>query len=83
MRDGWPLVAASVVPLLVLFAEAVLDVPTRTAVNVALAVNALLLVLVGWRMGRAGGLRGARLLASATATGLLGVAMIALKTALH
>lgn len=83
LRDGWPLVAASGVPLLVLFAEAILDVPTHTAVNVALAVNALLLVLVGWRMGRAGGLEGARLVASAAVTGLLGVAMIALKTALH
>jgi hypothetical protein len=83
LRDGWPLVAASGVPLLVLLAEAMLDVPTRTAVNVALAINALLLVMVGWRMGRAGGLRGVRLVVSGTTAGLLGVAMIVLKTALH
>jgi hypothetical protein len=34
-------------------------------------------------MGRAGGLRGVRLLASTAATGLLGVVMIVLKTTLH
>jgi hypothetical protein len=34
-------------------------------------------------MGRAGGLRGAALVASTFATGALGVVMIALKTSLH
>ena len=56
---------------------------TATAVKVALVVNTLLLGLVGWNMGRAGGLRGARLLASSCITALFGVVMIVLKTTLH
>jgi hypothetical protein len=81
--DGWPLMAACIVPIGVLFAEAVLQVETATAIKVALAVNTVLLGAVGWNMGRAGGLRGVRLLASTAATGLLGVVMIVLKTTLH
>ena len=48
-----------------------------------LAVNAFLLFIVGWQMGRAGGLTGIRQALSAAATGLLGLALIALKALMH
>ncbi len=83
VRDGWPLVAASAVPLLLLGVEAVLSIETSLAVDLALAVNAGLLFGVGFTMGKAGGLTGGRLVVSAAITGLLGLVMIGLKVALH
>ena len=38
--DGWPLVAASAVPLAALALEAVLGIETKTALDITLAVNA-------------------------------------------
>jgi hypothetical protein len=83
VRDGLPLVAASVVPVAVLLAEALLQVEVSRGVDVALAVNVVMLALVGWRMSRASGLRGLRHVGATVLTGLLGVAMIGLKLALH
>ncbi|WP_146807299.1 hypothetical protein [Cellulomonas persica] len=83
LADGLPLVASCLVPVGVLLVEAALGVQTKVGVDVALVVNVVLLVVVGWRMGRAGGLRGVRLVLSALVTGLLGVVMIVLKHALH
>jgi hypothetical protein len=83
VRDGWPLVAACVIPVTVLAVESVLQVDTPTAVRIALGVNAILLLVVGWDMSRASGLTGVRLVLSTAVTGLLGVAMIVLKTLLH
>jgi hypothetical protein len=81
--DGWPLVAASAAPLALLLVEALLQVDTGTAVNLALVATILMLLVVGYRMGKTGGLRGIRLVAAATLVGLLGVAMITLKALLH
>ncbi|WP_323099528.1 hypothetical protein [Intrasporangium sp. YIM S08009] len=81
--DGWPLVAASAGPVALLFLEAVLRVETGTAVNIALAATVVLLVVVGYQMGSTGGLRGVRLVGASLLVGLLGVAMIVLKTLLH
>ena len=81
--DGWPLVAACAVPLLCLFVEALAGLETSVALDVTLAVNAVLLLIVGWQMGRAGGLTGVRLVLSAGATGLLGFALITLKALMH
>ncbi len=81
--DGWPLVAASAVPLVLLLVEGLVGMDTKIALDVALGVNAGLLFLLGWRMSRESGLTGARLLLSATLAGLLGVLMIVLKTSLH
>jgi len=83
VADGWPLVAACAVPLLVLGVEALLGVETSVALNVTLAVNALLLFAIGWRMGAEGGLTGLRLVLSSGSTGLLGLSLIALKTLMH
>jgi hypothetical protein len=83
IRDGWPLVAASAVPLLCLFLEAVLGVKTSVALDVTLALNALLLFITGWQIGKDSGLAGSRLVVSSVLAGLLGVALIALKSLLH
>ncbi len=83
VRDGWPLVAACTVPLVLLLLEALVGMRTSTALDLTLAVIAALLFVLGWRMGRASGLTGARLLLSTCIAGLLGIAMILLKTLLH
>ena len=56
---------------------------TAVALDLTLAVNTVLLFIVGWQMGVAGGLAGVRLVLSVAATGLLGLALIALKTLMH
>lgn len=83
LGEGLPLVAACTAPVVVLLIEAVLRVPPNLAVDIALLVNLALLLLVGWRMSTDGGLTGGRRLGSTLAAGLLGVAMIGLKLALH
>jgi hypothetical protein len=83
VSDGWPLVTASAVPLLFLGLEAMLGVETSVALDLTLVVNTVLLFVVGWQMGKAGGLAGARLALSAGASGLLGVALVTLKTLMH
>jgi hypothetical protein len=83
VSDGWPLMTACAVPLLFLGLEALLGVETSVALDVTLAVNTVLLFLVGWQMGKAGGMTGARLALSVGASGLLGVALIMLKSLMH
>ena len=81
--DGWPLVSASAVPLVFLAGEAVLGIDTPVALKLTLAVNAILLVIAGWRIGADGGLKGFRLVVSAAIAGLLGISLVALKTLMH
>ena len=81
--DGWPLVAASAVPLAALALEALLGLETKVALDITLAVNAVMLFAIGWRMGKDSGLTGARLPLAAGVAGMLGVTMIALKTLMH
>ncbi len=81
--DGWPLVAASAIPIAALALEAVLGFDTKTALDVTLALNAVLLFVIGWRMGKVSGLTGAKLVAAAAVAGLLGVTLIGLKTLMH
>lgn len=83
LAAGLPLVSACAVPGAVLLAEALLPVPASVAVDVALLVNLALLLVVGWRMSTAGGLTGWNRLIATAVAGLLGVAMIVLKLALH
>lgn len=83
LAEGLPLIAACTAPVVVLLIEAVLRVPPDVAVDVALVVNLGLLLVVGWRMSTDGGLTGRRRLGATATAGLLGVAMIGLKLALH
>ena len=64
--DGWPLVAACTVPLLFLAGEALIGIDTSVALDLTLAVNAVLLFTVGWQMGTAGGFGGLRLVLSSS-----------------
>ncbi|MFN8158203.1 MAG: hypothetical protein U0R68_12340 [Candidatus Nanopelagicales bacterium] len=80
LLDGWPLVSASAVPAVVLLVEALLKVEDARAVDVALVVNTVLLLVVGYRMSKQSSLAGWRLWASTAIAGLLGVAIIAVKT---
>jgi hypothetical protein len=82
LLDGLPLVSACVVPVLVLLVEALLSVDPTTAVRIALWVNVVLLVAVGWRISPTEE-RPAVRVAFAVMSGLLGLAMIGLKTLLH
>ena len=83
LRDGLPLIAACAGPVAALLVEALLHVDASRGVDIALTVNVALLLVVGWRMSRSGGLRGVRLVLSTLVTGLLGMAMILLKLSLH
>ena len=83
IRDGWPLVAACGVPVAFLALEAIARIETPRALDLALGLNTVLLLGVGWQMGRSSGLTGLRLLLSTAATGVLGIAMVALKVLLH
>ncbi len=81
--DGWPLVAACGVPMLLLLLEAIVGMETRVALDLTLAVNAALLFILGWQMGQSSGLTGGARVMSAAITGLLGILMVVLKTLLH
>jgi hypothetical protein len=83
VRDGLPLVTACAAPVSVLLIEALLGVEPARAIEIALGVIVVLLCLTGWRMGARGGITGIRLVLSTAMCGLLGVAMIGLKLALH
>lgn len=78
--DGWPLVTACAVPLVVLLVEALLRVEDSLAVDIALGTNTVLLLLVGYRMSRASGITGWRLWLSSAMAGMLGVAIIVMKS---
>jgi hypothetical protein len=81
--DGWPLVAASAVPLAALAIEAILRVDTEAALEITLAINAVMLFLIGWQMSRVSGLTGVRLVLSSAVAGGLGILMIGLKSLTH
>jgi hypothetical protein len=71
------------VPLLFLGLEALVGMETSVALDLTLAVNAVLLFIIGWQMGEEGRLEGGRRVLSAVVTGLLGITLIALKALLH
>ena len=83
MYDGWPMVAASGVSLLCLALEAVVGVETSVAIRITLAVNAVVLFVTGWQLGKDAGLTGRRLVFDSALAGLLGVSLIAFKSLLH
>jgi hypothetical protein len=83
MRSGWPMIQASVTPLIVLLGGRLLGAGSEAAVNIALAYTMVLLLVLGWLAAtRAGLARWPRLLAAAFAT-LLGLVVVILKASLH
>jgi hypothetical protein len=83
LRTGWPLVSASFTPLISVVFAAVLGASVGTAQTVGLICATVLLFSSGWVAGRRRGLTGVRLLPGAVVAASFGVALIALKTALH
>jgi hypothetical protein len=83
LRQGWPMVQASVAPLLVLLGATVLTPGLQGAVMIALAFATAQLAGLGWLAGRrAGGSRRAAA-AWAAASGVLGLLTMGLKLLLH
>lgn len=83
MQDGLPLVAACLVPVVVLLVEALMGIEASRGVEIALGINVGLLAFVGWNMAGSGGITGWRRVLASVLTGLLGLAMVALKLTLH
>ncbi len=75
----WPMVASSVIPLLVLLAARGLGAAQAAAPNAGLVTAVLLLMLYGWQAGRSSHLRGRQQLVIAVVAALLGLLMVALK----
>lgn len=83
LRDGWVLVSASYLPLLVVIVGTAAGVDVSETILVALMVTVVLLFVAGWRASRASGLRGPRLVLSASIAGSFGIAMILFKFFIH
>lgn len=83
LADGWELVTASFLPLLVLVTTSLLGADLSTSVLDALIFSTGLLGFSGWRAGRGAQLGPARAALSAVFAGAFGVVMIALQTFLH
>jgi hypothetical protein len=83
LTTGWEIVTASALPAGVLVVARLLGVDLSTAVISALVCSTLLLGVAGWEIGRRGRLSFPERLVWAAAAGAFGVALIALKAALH
>lgn len=83
LGQGWPMVSASFLPLGTLLLMGALGASVFVATNVALAVATALLMWAGWTASRASGMRGWRLLTSATVSAVFGLTMVGLKNLLH
>ena len=80
LAEAWPMVTASFVPLVSLLVARLIGVSAPGAAAVALVVTLVLLVVHGYAAGRAAHLTGVRLVVVVAVAGLLGAAMVLLKT---
>jgi hypothetical protein len=83
LTDGWELVTASFLPILVLVAVDLLGAEVSTAVLAALLCTTALLVLAGLQIGADGRLSRVERIKSGAVAGTFGVVLIALEMALH
>ena len=83
LRQGFPLVEASYVPLVVLIVAWGFGASTTGAITAGLAVNALLLVALGWIASAQANRSVPMRVALAALAGAFGMVMIAIKTILH
>ena len=79
LKAKWPIVSASYIPVATLLLARLLGATPSTAALIALVVIAVLLIVYGWRAGRAAGLRGLPLVVMTLLAGGLGLLMIFLK----
>jgi hypothetical protein len=83
LAAAWPMVSASFIPLLSLLLARLAGGSAGEAAAAALLVTVVLLVVHGYTAARAAGLTGFRMLLVTATAGLLGVAMVVLKTLLQ
>jgi hypothetical protein len=83
LRHGWPMLESSYSPVIVLVVASVLGAELRTAVLAALCLSTVLLAGLGYGAARHADATPAGALGWAAMSGLLGVAVIVLKLALH
>jgi positive regulator of sigma E activity len=83
LKSGWPMIQASVTPLLVLLVSRLAGASSAIAVDIALAYTIVLLTALGWLAATRAGLVGwPRLTAAGFAT-VLGLVVVILKASLH
>ena len=83
LAEAWPMVTSSFVPVASIGVAVLFGTSSSDAAQIALVVTVVLLVLHGYNAGRAAGLRGRQRLLVTVIAGLLGVAMIILKSFLQ
>ena len=83
LRETWPMVTASYLPLVALLVARALGASSVNAALIALVVAVVLLILHGHAAGRAAALTGTRLFLVTGTAGLLGLAMVVLKVGLQ
>jgi hypothetical protein len=83
LREGWPMVEAAYLPLVVLIVVELLTDRLEVAVLASLATSTLLLIALGYLAARRAGAGGAGALGWATASGVLGLVTVCLKLLLH
>jgi hypothetical protein len=81
--DGWEIVTASYLPVLVLVTSSLLGADLFGSVRNALIFSTVLLSFSGWRVGREADLPLVQHLVSMAVAGAFGVVMIVLQTFLH
>ncbi len=82
LKAKWPIVSASYIPVVTLLIARLVGAGPSTAALIALVVIVALLIVYGWRAGRASGLHGLPLGVVTSLAGGLGLLMIVLKFAL-
>jgi hypothetical protein len=83
LAETWPILAASVVPAVILIIVQLVGGTILSAAWTAVIASAVLLTVYSFLAGRGGGLGPISSLVSAALGALLGLLVIALKTSLH
>ena len=83
LAEAWPMVTASFLPVASIGVAVLFGAPSSDAAQAALIVTVVLLVLHGYTAGRAAGLHGKQRVVVTFIAGLLGVAMVILKSVLQ
>ena len=83
LAETWPILAASLVPALILLITQIVGMKIRTGAWIALIASTVLLTIYSFLAGRRGGLGLVGSLVSAAVGASLGILVIALKAALH
>jgi hypothetical protein len=83
LAEAWPMVTASFLPVASIGVAVLFGASSSDAAQAALIVTVVLLIMHGYTAGRAAGLRGKQRIIVTVIAGLLGVAMVILKSVLQ